>query len=327
MSSPPPPPPDPMLALAATNLKAAKYFQLAAFIVLLYDHILTFPEEVQRIWSQKLSVASILFLINRYITPIQFVIIIDAFHDPIWTETVSSCRRFVAFEGASTVTLVAICELIMIMRVYALYERSRTILIFLMTLWMLQVALSSVGIDTGFPVPLPDGFIGCIFTGSHPLFPAIWVTPLISDCAIFSLTLWRTRTYLRHSRAAPTTHVFIRDGLLYFLVIFMANLLNTLLFFLGADDIRAIGASFSQLITATMISRLVLNLRSVSSFEHEEYTESSTVDHDIRMPAFVSRTIGNLGQDIDTFMDEPSQRTADISLKNTHYRSRLTPGE
>ena len=63
----------------------------------------------------------------------------------------------------------------------------------------------------------------------------------------------------------------------------MANLMNTLVYFvsrhyachflrinessymkLAVEDLKAIGASFSQLITSTMISRLVLNLRSVS---------------------------------------------------------------
>ncbi|KIM42739.1 hypothetical protein M413DRAFT_47539, partial [Hebeloma cylindrosporum] len=54
---------------------AGKYFQLAAFVMLVYDHKLTFPSaNVNRIWRQKLSGATVLFLINRYITPLQFII-------------------------------------------------------------------------------------------------------------------------------------------------------------------------------------------------------------------------------------------------------------
>ncbi|KAF5321748.1 hypothetical protein D9619_001272 [Psilocybe cf. subviscida] len=93
------------LTSGAHHLLAAKYFQLAAFVMLIYDHILTFPEEVDRIWKRKISGASILFLINRYVTPLQFIIILDAFHDPRWTKR--ACDNFVVFEGASTVALVA----------------------------------------------------------------------------------------------------------------------------------------------------------------------------------------------------------------------------
>jgi len=52
-----------------------------------------------------------------------------------------------------------------------------------------------------------------------------------------------------------------RDGILYFTVIFGANLLNVLLYSLAAQSIKAIGASFSQLVTTVMISHLQLNLR------------------------------------------------------------------
>jgi len=270
----PPPVNTESLGQVALHLTAGKYFQVAAFVLLVYDHMLTFSEEVERIWKQKITGPSILFMLNRYVTPLQFIIIIHAFNDPIWTP--SACSRFVAFEGASTVALIAICELIMILRIYALYAKSTLILGSLMILWTLQLSISSIGMTVGFPVPLPPGFVGCIFTGRNKLFPTIWVTPLVTDSAIFLLTLWRTRDYVKRSREISAINIFLRDGLLYFLVIFMANLFNLLMFFLAADDLKAIGASFSQLITATMISRLVLNLRSSSAIPPRDVDASRT---------------------------------------------------
>ena len=37
----------------------------------------------------------------------------------------------------------------MILRVYALYRRSLTIIIFLMILWAAQIAISAIGLHTG----------------------------------------------------------------------------------------------------------------------------------------------------------------------------------
>jgi hypothetical protein len=111
--------------------------------------------------------------------------------------------------------------------------------------------------------------------------------------------------------------IFVRDGVLYFLVVFLANLMNTLFFFvshilprgpkysidiilqIAPLDLKAVGASFSQLITAVMISRLVLNLRQ-SSAPTEEYSGSSAFNAPKRIvdQSFMTRTIGNLGEDL-----------------------------
>ena len=97
------------------------------------------------------------------------------------------CDQYVAFEGASTVALIAgelhqiqilgrllillplVCEctigqsfilhililhlVIMILRVYALYARNTYVLFFLMILWVAQIIISSVGLSSGFGEP------------------------------------------------------------------------------------------------------------------------------------------------------------------------------
>jgi len=62
-----------------------------------------------------------------------------------------------------------------------------------------------------------------------------------------------------------------------------------------SDDLKFLGASFSQLMTAVMISRLVLNLRSVST---EHHPHSPGMHRDIPDQSFLTRTIGNLGGDM-----------------------------
>lgn len=44
----------------------------------------------------------------------------------------------------------------------------------------------------------------------------------------------------------PTIARFVNDGLLYFLVIFAANLSNVLIYTFAVPDLKAFGASFSQ---------------------------------------------------------------------------------
>ncbi|KAF9455369.1 hypothetical protein BDZ94DRAFT_1327603 [Collybia nuda] len=186
----------------------------------------------------------------------------------------------------------------MILRTYALYGQSRFILIPLIALWLLQLTLSSIAMHIGFALSLPPGFVGCVLTGSNMLSPALWVTPLITDSAIFLLTIWRTRNFIKEHKNTPTIYIFLRDGVMYFFVIFLANLLNTLICFLAVDDLKSVGASFSQLITATMISRLVLNLRSTGIALDGEAT-----DPQMTSIKFMRQTLASLGGEVVSAFD------------------------
>ncbi|KAF8164784.1 hypothetical protein B0H34DRAFT_212451 [Crassisporium funariophilum] len=302
------------------HLTAGKYVGMASLAMVIYDHVLTFPREVERIWKQRITGATVLFLLNRYITPLQYIIFMDAYLDPRWTK--EACDEFVVFEGAATAALVGVGELIMILRVYAFYGQSRNILCFLMVLWTCQIIISGVGLSTGFAVPFPPMLTGCILTGTSDTFPMIWAAPAVTDTFIFVLTLWRTRQLIRQSGKNATLELFLRDGIMYFFVIFMANLGNTLIYYLSPDDTKAVGAAFSQAITAVMVSRLVLNLRPFTAGANTTIGErtsglsSSFIGGNHQPPdhSFMTRSIiGNLGSEFDTFQSYSFDAGQDVS--------------
>ncbi|KAH8822934.1 hypothetical protein DL96DRAFT_325852 [Flagelloscypha sp. PMI_526] len=172
-----------------------------------------------------------------------------------------------------------------VVKMYALYSRNVYVLGGLFAVLAFQIILSSYGLSSGVAVPLPPGVTGCILTGpvKSATFPAVWYTPAITDAIIFALTVYRAKTAFRSRSAAPTIRQFVKDGVLYFLVIFAANLSNVLTFAFAVDDLKAFGASFSQLITSVMISRLLLNLRGIG----EKKTSRNTLicgRHAIRRP-------------------------------------------
>ncbi|KIJ43296.1 hypothetical protein M422DRAFT_83169, partial [Sphaerobolus stellatus SS14] len=53
---------------------------------LLYNKLLfQTPLQMQHIWKRPMSEASILFLVNRYITPLQFIVIVTSFYSSAWS--------------------------------------------------------------------------------------------------------------------------------------------------------------------------------------------------------------------------------------------------
>ncbi|KAF8580551.1 hypothetical protein K439DRAFT_297887 [Ramaria rubella] len=238
------------------------------------------------------------------------------------------CNRYVRFAGAATLCMVAIAELTMILRVYALYLANRYVLVFLLCILSGQIIVSAWAVHFGVRVPQPQGFPGCVLTGSSTWFAALWGAPLVTDSCIFCLTLWRTLRYRKSHGKMTTMQIILRDGTMYFFAIFGANLMNTLIYFLATEDLKAVGASFSQLLTSIMISRLQLNLRQVNN-KSTSYQIDTTVEavwnrrylsgssrtgppidtKDTTTGTGTFFTIGNLGEDLQgSFFETPDPK-------------------
>lgn len=66
------------------------YMGFLSFMILIWEHVITFADEVEYIWFGKKGLVVLLFLINRYVTPLGFIINLFAYMSPTWTPEVSS---------------------------------------------------------------------------------------------------------------------------------------------------------------------------------------------------------------------------------------------
>ncbi|KLO06239.1 hypothetical protein SCHPADRAFT_946246 [Schizopora paradoxa] len=294
----------------AGHLMAAKMYSLASCVMLFYDIFITFGDEVEKIWKQRFTVATVLWFMNRYISPLGYIVIIVSFHDPDWSK--SRCNRYVLYPEALKIVTAAAIGVIFILRLYSIYGRSVIILGVISCLLLAELGVKIWSFTDGTSVNLPPGLVGCILTGrdnSGDRFVFTWVAELIFDTAIFVATFSRTLViYKRHRRGAaiPLIKIMMRDGIIYFAVIFAANVVTVVLFLVLPDDLKAVNASFSTLITSLMVSRLILNLRaqalspSTPSFASlERPIDNSTVKMLIS-----SAVVGNLGQPVSSWFDE-----------------------
>ncbi|KAF9558601.1 hypothetical protein CPC08DRAFT_555363 [Agrocybe pediades] len=211
------------LASMAHSLMAAKMFSLASCVMLYYDIALTFGQEVERIWMRKLSFMTVLWCMNRYLSPLGYIVIIVSFHSS-WSKEV--CNNYVLYPEALKVVTSFAIGVIFITRLYAIYSRSLCILIL-----------------DGTSLQMPPGFVGCILVGKHHgRFVLTWIAELVFDSAVFFLTFWRTAMHSRSVRGhgASLYDLVLRDGVIYFAVIFAANLMTVLFFLLAPPNLKAI---------------------------------------------------------------------------------------
>ncbi|RDB28277.1 hypothetical protein Hypma_001419 [Hypsizygus marmoreus] len=390
---------DPALATGYAHLTANYMFQTSNYVLYIYDHLLTLPEEVglligktmqdlpialDRLKRSGLNLLPLRLCFSTLIgtSPTAnssffklsftrqhglFQCTDDLLFDftYIRTKTNFRCDRYVKFAGAATMSLVTserfeqaiwmhphpefcnplyscgagmLVSVVMIFRVYALYLCNRYILGSLLSILAGQVIVMAWAIHFGVRVPLPPGFPGCVLTGrstwfggsgfyialspSHVKLAALWGAPLVTDSFIFLLTLWRTLRYRKRHGRMGAIEIILRDGTMYFFAIFSANLMNCLIYFLATEDLKAVGASFSQILTAILISRLQLNLRRVNgtgAWKGSDQRRHGGLSswHQARADRETTGTfftIGNLGEELQgTFFETPDDTKDDYS--------------
>ncbi|KAF9467180.1 hypothetical protein BDZ94DRAFT_1249772 [Collybia nuda] len=190
---------------------------------------------------------------------------------------------------------VLISEMILILRTYAVYDCSKSVLGAVSLVWILHlVSISCVMGGAGnFHKPalslitLPESsFIRKLAslnlsktTGLFYIAPAIVFDTTVGGL----LTLGLYRKSRPFGNMMPLVRLIIKDGLLYFTVVFLTNISwMLLLIFEGGgannDIIRFLPLEmWSSCITATMIGRLTLNLRMYNQADNELTFQSMTV--------------------------------------------------
>ncbi|TFY70477.1 hypothetical protein EVG20_g2506 [Dentipellis fragilis] len=258
-----------------------KYFFLGTLTMLLYDHILTLPAEVQTVWKKKKTYVLCLFLfvgpfygvIVRYYA--LFAVIIVAFGFFSTEMTRERCAHWMLFLPLGvTVPLMLFPGILMLIRVYALYNRNKVVLFGLSTILLAQTiaGIWQYSVSGGTPAPDPIDnyeFHFCIYLPPKKLgrTASMYVfMELGYDTLIFFLTLGRTSyMFWRHQGRGPSSRSLldnlIRDGAFYFAVIFSINLTWVVMILYAPTGLRAISSIPSACITTVMICRITLNLR------------------------------------------------------------------
>ncbi|KAL5498765.1 hypothetical protein ACEPAH_2120 [Sanghuangporus vaninii] len=311
-----------------------KYYVLASITLLYFDHIITLPLEVRRIWCARFTGATFLFLLNRYIPFLGYIPVVFGMFNPPWTITYTRtmdvnlrprrCKKFAPFVGILSLISNIISAIILILRTYALYERALWVLVVTGIFGAASVAVGAWSVNS------VDGelfnfqpIVVCVpmLIQGPPGLKFAWITTFCFDFVVFGLTIARTYRYMKaQSRLhmeSRLTVLLMRDGSIYFLVMSIVNAANYILatriqnsFFASATGTNSI---LANVISVTMISRLLLNLREEAA-EYNRRTSSGDGVPTVRTLTdtnlvFTSRIFGNLTAEFDYEEDTRRFRT------------------
>ncbi|KAJ7177068.1 hypothetical protein C8R46DRAFT_1346949 [Mycena filopes] len=228
---------------------------LVGFAFLVYDHIITLDTEIRCLWNRRKFASAYSFFFIRYFG---LASNIPAAAFQFLTLSPLGCQQWSV--GYSYIILFmqwVIC-IVLGLRMYALYNRSRRIL------WLVGVVSVLL---MGFSVWTTQGQQGSLMTAPSTAhrFALSWAVLYAFDTLIFGLTLYHGIAMRRKlgSHSPMALHqIILRDGILYFGVLVISNLANVLTL-VGNDDSPILPGTFATLgncISITMMSRMMLNL-------------------------------------------------------------------
>ncbi|KAJ6576033.1 hypothetical protein DFH09DRAFT_1150238 [Mycena vulgaris] len=267
-------------------IQLTRFAQLASGSIIIFDHAITLDEEVELIWKSSWSMGKTLFIINRYYTLISVVINNYALFSPSLTD--SFCLRFLAWQGWTGLIACMIAEVILQMRLYALYFLNKKVLALMIATFLLSSTSSAVimgralaGI-TARAHPLP-GTTFCYPIGVPDYFFAFWIPIIGFESLLCGLALYRGFQTFRASGSLfqsgkKLVGILVRDSVLYFLVMFATYFTNMLVWVIAPTNLLEVPIAFSVALSCCLGNRIILNVREVNrEIEHSKEHTGETI--------------------------------------------------
>ncbi|KAJ7624316.1 hypothetical protein DFH06DRAFT_1481635 [Mycena polygramma] len=213
----------------ARDARLTEYLALASLSLVIFEWLISLRREVDMVWMRPKSPVKWLYVSNRYFT---FAMIFFCTYVYL-QETPSDTSCFISqqVQGIGATMVVGTVDIILLLRIWILCERSRRVFYVLLPMvtgeiaMMLCITILTVNSLTEF---VHVGFVtGCYSPDVPKYFAAFPVPSLIVSCLMFCVTVRICYRRLASSHSACNTQsivkVFLRDGVLWFLVVVLIN--------------------------------------------------------------------------------------------------------
>jgi len=281
----------------------ANWMGVSATCIICYDYFLTLPLEVSEIWGSKFSFTTLLFLMNRYGMLINDCLqVLSTFiSSPTYEECNALIKLSFSFQALSNIAV----GYVFVLRTAAIYENNWLVII---VLGLLTTTKSAIYLTTSFYNFIginepPFSQLGTCWVGffDHRKLELGYSFSLFAfDTLVFILTFAKTFNLARRSRALGMrglAYVFLRDGTLYYLAQEILIVSNLPYLFENIQNGPSFEYSiflslYSDTFSSILVSRLILNLKSVAKSNNEPTLESVSITG----PKFAANPfIGNVG--------------------------------
>ncbi|KAJ6534839.1 hypothetical protein B0H19DRAFT_1271529 [Mycena capillaripes] len=258
--------------VALENVLITRYVSAAGLVLLLYDHVLTLDDEVEHIWSAPTTLAKILFLILRYMVPLfltvqtitrsglSIIVMSDVF--------LPRCKGWTSFTSYAGWLSIAISNFLVLLRIWTTLPRGHRFipwsLMFFILMQLTNFSVTTWVASNMIPALVFEPIVGlCTFTSKPSVF-GLWLPGLVFEAVVFVTVWWNM---LDRPRAIDTdsdrhiTRVLFRDGVIYFMILFVLRIANTIIAIVAPVSLLFVIVFFIWAATTMTTTRLIINSR------------------------------------------------------------------
>jgi len=267
------------LPLTLEHIQAARFTSAAGAVLLLYDHMITFADEVEFIWSAQWSLPKALFLFVRYAVPIAIFITLHQMSG--LSHVVLSDMFCKIWFGTSTflgMTTIAISNFLVLLRLWVIWDRNTmlmrwTTFCFVVT----QLANAACALAALFHI-IPNSVFNtelhmCILLARSNAV-LLWAPGVFFEMVIFTTACWNA---LERPRDSHIANALYRDGFYYFIILFTLRIANLVIAAAAPLSLLFLGVYFIWCSTTVTLTRLIIALRRVSTKQMRNLRNQTTI--------------------------------------------------
>ncbi|KAI0659997.1 hypothetical protein C8Q70DRAFT_1053251 [Cubamyces menziesii] len=244
--------------------------------LIFHEYFITLDSEVRLIWRRRITGASILFFLNRYIMIFDNVITLASY--PARTDTGYVCAALGWMDVVLNLLPYFIWNAFSTMRVYAISGRDWRIASVVCLLMIGPIASNVYNIPFEKPDNMPPPY-NCQFDNALTLQTHNIIPLIAGDAIVLIVTWWKT---YRLKKAADEARVkmsivdmLLRDGTMYFGTMVVLNVLHIMVNYVV--KVSFLG-DVVDVLTSILVSRFIMNLRNIDAKDTGQITRSINSD-------------------------------------------------
>ncbi|KAG2756463.1 hypothetical protein P692DRAFT_20791363 [Suillus brevipes Sb2] len=251
------------------------------YAVVVWDWAISLPREWRFIWKTHWTPVKTAYLFCRYWVIAVVPYLLYAF---VTNHTEAECQRIYKIPVALAMWNQVGSESVLLIRTYAFFNRNNYLLAALICA-LAGVVGYQLFVDTSEMMLLP--FVTPPFT-EGPCFPisrphsahllGFFIAPLLFDTIVTAITVWKAFAIRRRSGgpSSKLIQTFLREGVFYYILISIANLINGIFYLQPRQVISALNIPLSVMMAPVLACRLILDLRERGA-ETDSHSEGTGV--------------------------------------------------